>query len=127
VRPPRSCCCCCHYLPFHEFPPIFKLVVTKNTAKIIMSGLGGNRTPSLLGSKQSLYSHTSSTVRTGGGHRGPGGPKSKMGKQSRIPWWRKPILKSAIYTDLQRGAWHIGFYTMVRPKKQTLEDLRSMI
>ncbi len=42
------------------------------------------------------------------------GAKSKMSKHTKVPWYKKPILKSALYTDLQRGAWHIGFYTMVR-------------
>ena len=42
------------------------------------------------------------------------GTRSKRTQQSKIPWYRKPIMKSAIYTDLQRGAWHIGLFTMVR-------------
>ena len=43
------------------------------------------------------------------------GPKShKFGKSNRPKWYQKPIMKSAIYTDLQRGAWHIAFYTLVR-------------
>lgn len=41
------------------------------------------------------------------------GTRSKRTQQSKIPWYRKPIMKSAIYTDLQRGAWHIGLFTMV--------------
>ena len=43
------------------------------------------------------------------GHKG-----NKFGgsKKSKEPWYKKPIMKSAIYTDLQRGSWHIGFYTM---------------
>ena len=43
------------------------------------------------------------------------GPKShKFGKSNRPKWYQKPIMKSAIYTDLQRGAWHIAFYTLVK-------------
>ena len=42
------------------------------------------------------------------------GTRSKRTQQSKIPWYRKPIMKNAIYTDLQRGAWHIGLFTLVR-------------
>ena len=69
---------------------------------------GGHRTPSLMGSKQSVYSHTSSAVRTY-----KSGPKSHKSHKSVSKWYMKPIMKSAIYTDLQRGAWHIAFYTLV--------------
>lgn len=72
-----------------------------------MSGIGGRRTPSVTGSRQSVYSHTSSAVRTTAT-----GPVSKSNRHNLVPWYKKPILKSAFYTDLQRGAWHIGFYTM---------------
>lgn len=68
---------------------------------------GGHRTPSLMGSKQSVYSHTSSAVRTY-----KSGPKSHKSHKSVSKWYMKPIMKSAIYTDLQRGAWHIAFYTL---------------
>lgn len=74
-----------------------------------MSHMTGHRTPSLMGSRQSVYSHSSSVVRST-----RTGPKShKFGKSMREKWWQKPIMKSAIYTDLQRGAWHIAFYTLV--------------
>jgi len=70
---------------------------------------GGHKTPSLMGSRQSVYSHSSSVVRST-----RTGPKShqygKGGQKQK--WYLKPILKSAIYTDLQRGAWHISFYTL---------------
>jgi len=68
---------------------------------------GSQKAPSLMGSRQSVYSHTSSTVRIT-----RAGTRSKRTQQSKIPWYRKPIMKSAIYTDLQRGAWHIGLFTM---------------
>ena len=69
---------------------------------------GGHRTPSLMGSKQSVYSHSSSAVRTF-----RSGPKSHKSHKSVQKWYMKPIMKSAIYTDLQRGAWHIAFYILV--------------
>jgi len=73
-----------------------------------MSSYGGHRTPSLMGSRQSVYSHSSSTVRTT-----RTGPKShNYGKVNKLKWYQKPIMKSAIYTDLQKGAWHIAFYTL---------------
>lgn len=72
-----------------------------------MSSLGAHRAGSLMGSRQSVYSHTSSAVRVT-----RAGTKSRVNKNAKLPWYRKPILTSAIYTDLQRGAWHIGFYTM---------------
>lgn len=73
-----------------------------------MSTLGTQKTASLMGSRQSVYSHTSSAVRIG-----RAGPKSRTSKHVKLPWYKKPILKSAIYTDLQNGAWHIGFYTLI--------------
>lgn len=74
-----------------------------------MSHMVGHKTPSLMGSRQSVYSHSSSVVRST-----RTGPKShKFGKNTREKWWQKPIMRSAIYTDLQRGAWHIAFYTLV--------------
>jgi len=73
-----------------------------------MSSYGGPRTPSLMGSRQSVYSHSSSTVRTT-----RTGPKShNYGKVNKLKWYQKPIMKTAIYTDLQKGAWHIAFYTL---------------
>jgi hypothetical protein len=35
--------------------------------------------------------------------------------ENRVLWIcpRKPIVSNAFYTDLQRGSWHIGFYTLV--------------
>merc|ERR1711953_308279 len=66
---------------------------------------GGHRTPSLMGSRQSVYSqHTLRTIKSG--------PKSHKSQKSETKWYMKPIMKSAIYTDLQRGAWHIAFYTL---------------
>merc|ERR1712141_3385 len=66
---------------------------------------GGHRTPSLMGSRQSVYSqHTLRTIKSG--------PKSHKSHKSVSKWYMKPIMKSAIYTDLQRGAWHIAFYTL---------------
>ena len=74
-----------------------------------MSAFGGGRkTPSISGSRQSVYSHTSTVrtlTRTGAG--------SRSGKSLRLPWYKKPLVSSAFYTDLQRGSWHIGFYTLV--------------
>ena len=70
--------------------------------------MGGRKTPSLMGSRQSVYSHTSSAVRTY-----KSGPKSHKSHRSVQKWYMKPMMKSAIYTDLQRGAWHIAFYTLV--------------
>ena len=77
-----------------------------------MSALG-RKAPSISGSRASIYSHASTvrTLRT----QGTGGRASNKGRPpAKLPWWRKPIVHSALYTDLQRGSWHIGFYTLVR-------------
>lgn len=67
----------------------------------------GRKTPSLGGSRFSVYSH-GSTVRTL-----RGGTSRKSGvKPAPLPWYKKPLLQYAFYTDLQRGSWHIGFYTL---------------
>lgn len=64
------------------------------------------------GSRNSVYSHASTvrTIRAGGPGASSKGGRSRGGK---IPWYKKPILSHAIYTDLQRGSWHIGFYSLV--------------
>ena len=41
------------------------------------------------------------------------GAGARSAKLSKLPWWKKPIVQNAFYTDLQRGSWHIGFYTLV--------------
>ena len=72
-----------------------------------MSSTLGRKTPSIGGSRASIYSHASTvkTLRTGHGG-------SKSVRSSRIPWYKKPIVHHAFYTDLQRGSWHIGFYSL---------------
>ena len=70
----------------------------------------GRKAPSISGSRASIYSHAS-TVRT---LRTQGTGRASKGRPAKLPWWRKPIVHSALYTDLQRGSWHIGFYTLVR-------------
>lgn len=71
----------------------------------------GRKTPSISGSRASIYSHASTvrTLRTTGGTAG----RASSHKPTRLPWWKKPCVSSAFYTDLQRGSWHIGFYTLV--------------
>ncbi len=71
----------------------------------------GRKTPSIAGSQHSVYSHGSTvrTVRTSATAR-----RSAAGSRStRLPWYKKYTLRHAFYTDLQRGAWHCGFYTLV--------------
>ncbi len=74
------------------------------------SNLGGRKTPSIAGSRASVYSHGSTvrTVRTG-----VGVGKGSSRHSSKPAWYRRPILRHVFYTDLQRGAWHIGFYSLV--------------
>ena len=74
-----------------------------------MSSLG-RKAPSISGSRASIYSHAS-TVRT---LRTQGTGRVSKGRPAKLPWWKKPLVHSALYTDLQRGSWHIGFYTLVR-------------
>lgn len=66
----------------------------------------GRKTPSIMGSQRSVYS-TGSTLRTL--------TKSSQGKRTKsmqtLPWYRKPLVRTAFYTDLQRGSWHFGFYS----------------
>jgi hypothetical protein len=38
---------------------------------------------------------------------------ARSAKYNKLPWYKKPIVHHAFYTDLQRGSWHIGFYTLV--------------
>ena len=38
---------------------------------------------------------------------------ARSAKYNQLPWYKKPIVQNAFYTDLQRGSWHIGFYTLV--------------
>jgi hypothetical protein len=38
---------------------------------------------------------------------------AKTAKSLKVPWYKKPLVHNAFYTDLQRGAWHIGFYSLV--------------
>lgn len=78
-----------------------------------MSTLGANfRQPSVGGSRLSVYSSGSTlrTARTGGKAGGVAG--SRSAKSMRGKWYKKPLVSSAFYTDLQRGSWHIGFYSV---------------
>ena len=68
-----------------------------------------SKTPSLVGSRQSVYSTASTAHVIRQGQKGKYSNSHKKGKE---PWYMKFKVKSAIYTDLQRGAWHIGFYCM---------------
>ena len=69
---------------------------------------GGRRTPSVYGSQKSVYS-TGSTLRT----LTKSGPGKKSKSMQSLPWYRKPLVRTAFYTDLQRGSWHFGFYSFV--------------
>jgi len=76
-----------------------------------MSTLGANfRQPSVGGSRLSVYSSGSTirTARTGG----KAAAASRSAKSMRTKWYKKPLVASAFYTDLQRGSWHIGFYSV---------------
>jgi len=71
-----------------------------------------HRPPSIVsaGSRLSVYSHTSTTrsTRSLGSHsRG-----RRSFQSSRLPWYRKPLVKNAFYTDLASGAWHSGWYSI---------------
>lgn len=76
-----------------------------------MSGVGGRKSPSVRseGSRLSVYSHASTTrsTRTLGHSRGQKTLKSQKSK-----WWEKPLVTTAFYTDLTKGAWHATFYTL---------------
>ena len=74
----------------------------------------GRRTPSVMGSQRSVYS-TGSTLRT------KSGTSRRTKSLQTIPWYRKPLVRNAFYTDLQRGSWHFGFYSFVSIAKQYLE------
>ena len=77
-----------------------------------MTSTLGRKTPSFAGSRASVYSHGSTirTFRTGG----VSGKSVAGSRPGVVPWWKKPLVRHAFYTDLQRGSWHIGFYTVVR-------------
>lgn len=83
-----------------------------------MSSNLGRKTPSISGSRASIYSHASTvrTLRTGSGGRA-------LTRPSMIPWYKKPLVHNAFYTDLQRGSWHIGFYTLVCYNIHTVHNL----
>ncbi len=34
-------------------------------------------------------------------------------KSQKTKWWQKPLVTTAFYTDLTKGAWHATFYTLV--------------
>jgi len=61
------------------------------------------------GSRLSVYSHASTTrsTRTLGTH-----SRGLSLKSTRVPWYQKPLVQNAFYTDLTNGAWHITFYTL---------------
>lgn len=61
------------------------------------------------GSRLSIYSHASTTrsTRTLGAH-----SRGVSLKSTRVPWWRRPLVASAFYTDLTTAAWHVTFYTL---------------
>ena len=98
-------------IEFSSDPQKLRSQVFPPPPKNKMSTLG-RKAPSISGSRASIYSHASTvrTLRT----QGTGGRASNKGRPpAKLPWWRKPIVHSALYTDLQRGSWHIGFYTLV--------------
>jgi len=61
------------------------------------------------GSRQSMYSQASTTrsTRTLGAH-----SRGMSLKATKVPWWQKPLVANAFYTDLTTGAWHVTFYTL---------------
>ncbi|XP_040577501.2 uncharacterized protein pasi2 [Lepeophtheirus salmonis] len=76
--------------------------------KIIMSTLG-RKTGSISGSHFSVASHTSTLRSTRHG----GSRSARASHYEALPWYKKPLLKNALYTNLQRGAWHVGFYSLI--------------
>ena len=73
-----------------------------------MMATPGRKTPSFMGSQRSVYS-TGSTLRT----LTKSGPGKKSKSMQSLPWYRKPLVRTAFYTTLQRGSWHFGFYSFV--------------
>lgn len=74
-----------------------------------MSTLGRKPASSIGGSRASIYSHAS-TARS---FRTARGARSNHHNNKPLPWYKKPLITHAFYTDLQRGSWHIGFYTFI--------------
>jgi len=70
----------------------------------------GRKSPSI-GSRLSVYSHVSSvgTTRSTRALSGRGGTSLKSTK---VPWWKKPLVKTAYFTDLTKGSWYFCFYTI---------------
>lgn len=62
-----------------------------------------------LGSSRSVYSSASTarSTRTLGVH-----SRGTSIKSQKVPWYRKPLVASAFYTDITTGAWHVTFYTL---------------
>ncbi|QQP35098.1 Uncharacterized protein FKW44_023228, partial [Caligus rogercresseyi] len=58
----------------------------------------------------SVASHASTLRSTRhGGSRMPG----RSSEHKALPWYKKPLLRNALYTNLQKGAWHVGFYSLI--------------
>jgi len=72
----------------------------------------GGKSPSIgsHGSRLSVYSHVSS-IGTTRSTRALSGRTATL-KSKRVPWYKKPFVTSAFYTDLNTGAWHMTFYTI---------------
>lgn len=70
-----------------------------------------HRPPSIVstGSRLSVYSHASTarSTRSLGTH-----SRGRSLRSSRLPWYRKPLVKNAFYTDLATGAWHAAWYSI---------------
>jgi len=65
----------------------------------------GRKTPSSYRSNHSVYSHT--TARSDACSM-----KSRATKASRIPWYRKPVLKNNEYIDIQKSALLVGLFSI---------------
>ena len=47
-------------------------------------------------------------------------------RNQKLPWYKKPIVSNAFYTDLQRGSWHIGFYTLVKLSSSNMDQISAL-
>ncbi len=48
-------------------------------------------------------------------------------KSQKTKWWQKPLVTTAFYTDLTKGAWHATFYTLVHTVRLGHAIIHTMV
>jgi hypothetical protein len=48
-------------------------------------------------------------------------------KSQKTKWWQKPLVTTAFYTDLTKGAWHATFYTLVHTVQLGLATFYTLV